>query len=79
LDEGQRRYAFDDSGLVKVDSIFDPIALSRNPLSKIHVEAALTHQPSLDLRSKGRGFAPILRPSFVETKRLHLAKTEILR
>ena len=35
-----------------------PIVLSRNPLSKIHVEAALTHQPSLDLRSKSRGFAP---------------------
>jgi len=24
LDEGQRRYAFDNSGLVKVDAIFDP-------------------------------------------------------
>jgi hypothetical protein len=24
LEEGQRRYAFDNSGLVKVDAIFDP-------------------------------------------------------
>jgi hypothetical protein len=32
---------------------------------KIHVDsAALTHRPTLDLRSESRSFAPILRPSF---------------
>jgi hypothetical protein len=33
---------------------------------KIHVDsAALTHQPSPDLRPESRGFAPILRPSLI--------------
>jgi hypothetical protein len=35
-------------------------------IRKIHVDsAALTHRPFLDLRPQSRGFAPILRPSFL--------------
>jgi hypothetical protein len=38
-------------------------------IRKIHVDsAALTHQPFPDLRSKGRGFAPILRPTSITRK-----------
>ena len=41
---------------------------SHRPLQKFAKftfdSAALTHQPSLDLRSKGWGFAPKLRPNF---------------
>jgi hypothetical protein len=36
---------------------------------KIHVDsAALTRLPPLDLRLESRGFAPILRPSFLLAK-----------
>jgi hypothetical protein len=42
LKEGQRCYAFDNSGLVKVDSIFDPHCLLF--LSAVHINAEFEYR-----------------------------------
>jgi hypothetical protein len=43
LEKGQRRYAFDNSGLVKVDSIFDPHRPTKSSLLFNEVQKTWLH------------------------------------